>query len=665
MTTLRSLVILLATTAPVQGDSMVATRAEPLREIAHTVDVRVVDGVATYVVQRRFENRGDTADEVQLSIDLPTGAAATGLRIRAKQKWHDGELLERETAAQRYHELTGRGVYDPKDPALLFWAASDRLVLQLFPVMPKTVSTVEYTLTVPTEYRDGRYHLTYSRAIRIEKGEQAIQLVDPTITVNGADAIVVDGRPLRGRATLVAYDPSKSADSEPQPLASFAVAPPTIPIWQARLGRVVASDSHAFARLELELAPQVSALPRNAQVVFVLDASHSAGPKSIEAQLAIARAYTQHVPDAQVELVVYRRSATRVFGRFVSGSALARAIREAAGRNAFAPGNGSALDEGARLAAAALAKRAGPRRVILLTDELVRTTLAPSSVLQVLSTLDPAIVVHVVVPRIDASEARLARDDEAALAPLATKHHGIFARVSTSTQERELARTVLELVRPIRIDHLRHDQKSLVLAESMPEGQGVRLFEELARTQVPSRLSISGQLWSDPITLPLAENTAFSRATAAFVFGANKHVQLSEMEMMLVALMGRAVSPVTSYLAIEPGVRPSTIGLEGGGPGWGTIGSGRYGTIGGGHGKTRSRPDLSTMIDSSACVKKHAPPVGWGVKLDVETTRDEIVDLKIRNGFGAMADCLVETVWRLRLDDRFDEKRDAFLVDLL
>ena len=32
--------------------------------------------------------------------------------------------------------------------------------------------------------------------------------------------------------------------------------------------------------------------------------------------------------------------------------------------------------------------------------------------------------------------------------------------------------------------------------------------------------------------------------------------------MMVLARRGRAVSPVTSYLAIEPGVRPSTEGLE-------------------------------------------------------------------------------------------------------
>lgn len=653
--------VLLATTTPVHGDDLHATRAQPVREVAHTVEVRIVDGVAKYVVQRRFENRGNTADEVNLTIALPKGAAATGLRIRAKQRWHDGELLDRETAAGRYRELTGQGIYDPKDPALLFWESSDRLNLQVFPVMPKTVSTVEYTLTVPTAYRDGRYQLAYPRAVRVEKraageeGPEPIQLLDPTITFNG------------GRITLPTLDTSKDTEEEPpQALASFSVAPPAIPIWQARLGRVVASEAHAFARLELDLAPQLSSLPRKAHVVFVIDASHSAGPKAIEAQLAIARAYVQHVPDAQIELVAYRRTASRVFGRFVPASSLAAAIREADARKAFAPGNGSALDEGARAAAVALANRVGPRRVVLLTDELVRTTLAPATALAALSSLDPAIAVHVVVPEVDAGEAKLSRDDEAELAPLATKHHGIFARLAVSS-ERELVKPVLELVRPIRIDHLGHDDKELALAESMREGEGVRLFEQMSRRNAPVRLTIRGQLWSDPITLDVPENTTFSRATAGFVFGANLHDELSEVEMMVVALMGRVVSPVTSYLAIEPGVRPSTIGLADGGSGWGTIGSGRYGTIGRGSGSGSVRlqqPDLSTMIATAACVKKHAPLAGWSVKLEVETTRDEIVDVRVRNGFGAMADCLVEATWGVRLDARFVRERDTLVVDL-
>src|SRR6185503_12383532 len=52
------------------------------------------------------------------------------------------------------------------------------------------------------------------------------------------------------------------------------------------------------------------------------------------------------------------------------------------------------------------------------------------------------------------------------------------------------------------------------------------------------------------------------RLWSALVFGSPLVWELSEPEMMTLALKGGAVSPVTSYLAIEPGVRPSTDGLE-------------------------------------------------------------------------------------------------------
>jgi hypothetical protein len=91
---------------------------------------------------------------------------------------------------------------------------------------------------------------------------------------------------------------------------------------------------------------------------------------------------------------------------------------------------------------------------------------------------------------------------------------------------------------------------------------------------------------------------AFSRVAAAFVFGEDRHGELSREEMLALAFFGRAVSPVTSYLAIEPGVRPSRIGIVGRGEGSGTgagfgAGSGR---MGGG----RTPPNLAAAAGRQA-----------------------------------------------------------------
>ena len=687
MTTRRAALIvtvIVGSQATVLADDLASTRDQAVREVAHSVEIQIADGVAHFIVQRQFKNPGKLADEVRLAIALPEGAAATGLRIRAKQKWHEGELLARDLAADRYRELTGQGVNDPKDPALLFWVSSSELFLQVFPVMPGTVSTVEYTLTVPTRYTGGRYRLDYPRAIRVTKGSGSLQLARPVITVRSSGAretVMIDGRhyAANNRASLAFPSPleppptdegtgTEDTTVESDELkAPIGVVPPAIATWAGRLGRVVASDKQAFTRLEVDVAPQLSAIPRRAQVVFVVDTSYSAGAELLAAQLAIVRAYVKHGPDADVEVIAYRRAAQRVFGKFVPAREVARTLDEAMARGALALGNGSALDAGAKLAAAALAGRAGPHRIVITTDDLLRESLSEAAALQPLAAIDPAAIVHVVVPSIDkAAKPTLARDDSATLAPLASTHHGIFARLSVApARHDDLAVAVLELVRPIRIDQIAVTG-GLSVEDELHEGEGIRLFVGKTKLDAPTKVTLSGKLWSDPVRLDVTESARFSKATAAFVFGADLHNSLSEAELMTVALAGRAVSPVTSYLAIEPGVRPSKIGLEGGGTGWGTIGTGRYGTIGGSmsHGSTRTPPDLASMIDTKACVK---PPGAWAVKLEIETTRDEIVDVEVGHasaGTRALADCMVEAAWKVRLDRRFDQVRETFQVDL-
>src|SRR5262245_32374053 len=179
------MVALVAASGIARADALTATLEQPLVEVAHTVDIRIADGVATYKVRRQFANRGKRADEASLSIDLPYGAAATGLRIRARDRWFDGDLMEREKAAALYQEMTGVGPWQPKDPALLSWNWADKLHLQVFPVLPGQVSTVEYTLTVPTRYEGGRYWISYPRiAAGANEHTASRPLATPTITVH-------------------------------------------------------------------------------------------------------------------------------------------------------------------------------------------------------------------------------------------------------------------------------------------------------------------------------------------------------------------------------------------------------------------------------------------------------------------------------------------------
>src|SRR4030095_10793746 len=98
--------VLTALPSPAAADSLRSTLGPPLREVSHSVDITVERGIATYKVRRVFANPGSVADEAGLAIDLPYGAAATGLRIRARDRWYDAILMEREQAAALYQELT-------------------------------------------------------------------------------------------------------------------------------------------------------------------------------------------------------------------------------------------------------------------------------------------------------------------------------------------------------------------------------------------------------------------------------------------------------------------------------------------------------------------------------------------------------------------------------
>ena len=260
---------------------------------------------------------------------------------------------------------------------------------------------------------------------------------------------------------------------------------------------------------------------------------------------------------------------------------------------------------------------------------------------------------------------QLERVDTDALAPIATKHHGIYAELTgmPTKTDKELVPVVLELVRPTRIEKLALTGGFTTDERVLHEGEGLRLLTKTKAAVAADRVTLSGVLWSDPVKKELVVNDAFSRSTAAWVFGEDEYHDLSEAEQLKVAFQGRAVSPVTSYIAAEPGTRPSTIGLETIGHGSG-MGSG-YGSGGGSGGLYhRTKPRLDALVDTDACVAKHKPATGWRVHFDVETTKDEIVDVATPVT-SELAKCLAEAVWRVRLDGTmFDQERESFSFDL-
>lgn len=438
--------------------------------------------------------------------------------------------------------------------------------------------------------------------------------------------------------------------------AVIEVEPPPIATLAARLGRVVASAERGFTRLEIDAAPRLRELPRRASVVFVLDVSRSLAAEEIDAQLRIARAYLSHVPDASAELVVFDRKARRVFDKFVAAKDVEVAIARAYEAGALVGGNGSALEEGLELAATTLQGRHGPTRIVALTDAQLRTRFRNELADPALARAPGATVTHLVIPEAG-SEASIRRDDAHALAPIADGHRGVLFAVSAPEGDKTLPKAVLGLVRPIAIDHFAIAGVDLSAAREVPEtlreGAGYRAMigaKDPARSVV-----LTGKIWATPFRRVVRHEPGFDSATAAFVFSEDEHDGLTNEEMLRVAFAGRAVSPVTSYLATEPGVRPSTEGLLGEevGDSFGVGGLGMVGHgAGGGGSGSLPPPTLAELLAPAVkrCTATHKPAAGWKVELDVETTGIEVVDVQATSARNkAMTDCLVEATWELML----------------
>jgi hypothetical protein len=135
-------------------------------------------------------------------------------------------------------------------------------------------------------------------------------------------------------------------------------------------------------------------------------------------------------------------------------------------------------------------------------------------------------------------------------------------------EDRVAARAVYEeWARPMRLHHFHARSSNLELEAALeeapselPEGEGIENL--LLENTLTSSIEVEGELWTRRVAAILKPDASQEKLWSALVFGSLLLNELSEAEMMTLALRGGAVSPVTSYLAIEPGVRPSTEGLS-------------------------------------------------------------------------------------------------------
>jgi von Willebrand factor type A domain len=643
-------------------DSFVGTRTETLSERAHGAVLTVMRDHAELVVRRTIWNAGKLSDQATFELELPAGAVATRLRTRGTgpaAPWFEGELLEAEEAAARYHALTGFGGHYPKDPALLSWQSQGHLTLQVFPCPPHSKKVVEYTLELPYTYANGARHWELP-ALGTPETPGRVQLVS-----QGAhDELRVDGK-LFASGGLLPSPGDKPLD--------IALSTPSASL-EAELVSVPLVSGRVLTRYALRAAPQLSKLPKQAYVVLVIDASRSTESDFEQAAKSSLDAYLSNLPDAHVEVMTFDRVVKHQLGGFGTTAAARYALQVLSlGRL-----NGSDVDralfEADQLLTAAPA--GAPRRIVLVTDGLTRSTLTPERLRGAVA--HSHALVHVGL--LEGGAPEVSRVDEHAWSETIRSTGGLLWRASApsqpnKTQELRQASVAVyeEWARPLRIDRIGGfaDNFSLVddlQVTSLAEGEGhERLYIDTTPT---GSLSVTGELWSTPVKVLANRDETQGDLWSALVFGSLALNELSEPEMMTLALRGRAVSPVTSYLAIEPGVRPSTEGLK---PedflnqGWGAAPRLR---MGGCKLSGRAQPlDLQAFLDQRLRPEyEHCGGTLGESYVDLETTRSEIVRVELSAMDGPpdslTSSCFSEAVWALQLPEAFAEDWATFRVEL-
>lgn len=602
------------------ADTLSSARDQPLTEVSHNVTLRMQGGIATYVVRRTFANAGDVHDEAWLWIDLPEGAVATDLRIRAGHQWHAGEFLPAEEAEAKYRELTGLGPSFPLDPALLAWETSSRLRLRVFPVPPKGTATLEYTLTSPLSWDAGEAVSYYPR------GEDGTQLAPVVLQFpeHFAD-IVVDGQLATFEQPVVLYRPQLAGEAEIRLRAN----------QNAIVGRKGSThdvslnneEIPGFVKVEYDLPARLSEVPEDAKVVFLVDRSRSISEAFVQAQLDIIEGFASYLPDAHFEIVMVDRGVEPLLGAFTVHNVFLQAL--AALRERGVPlQNGSNLDEGLAMGRALLKDVEGPRFIIALTDNQLRLSWDTSAYAE-----STDITTHVVV-----LDSGFERDDTHRLAPIALQGGGILVHTGIDDH----LRTQLEhLVRPVRLEHVAITGIDDTIGD-LEEGASYRLFQAF---ESAPEATLHAKLWTRPIEVTPHHRPDFDRATAGWVFSHDLYGDLDGEDMMTLATYARAVTPVTSYLAIEPGVRPSTEGLEHGAAGLGASGSGSVGGFGNADSLSPSTEAPPIDLDSETCREFHPDQEAI---ITVHTTTIEIVDV-VATTTNDFTECMVEVAWEKEL----------------
>ncbi len=334
------------------------------RETRHRVAFMMIGpDVARLTTTRDFEARESSKPMcLRPDVSLPAQSVVESFEIQTDGAWRKGLLGPQPGPDDRAPSPSSA----PQDRPWASFGTGGGSYLQTPAFRPRGPIQIRYTLWAQGELRRGGRRWVYCDS------DNEGTVVPEVVVAPDVPGLVV--RP----------------DAESKWCVDIEKAEPPRTQLSARFGAYRVQDGWWW-RLELSAPESLTkgpALPDDAPVVFVLDASRSMqGRGGLGPQLAIARAYLANTPHADVELILTNRSAERLFGHFVPVAELETALaRRLPG---VALKNGSFLDRGAELAADVLASEGRPGRVILMTDGELRSRFDQSAAVTTLKHAPP------------------------------------------------------------------------------------------------------------------------------------------------------------------------------------------------------------------------------------------------------------------------------------
>ena len=400
-----------------------------------------------------------------------------------------------------------------------------------------------------------------------------------------------------------------------------------------------------FGRIEIDLASQISQVPADLSTVILVDASRSLTTVELEAQARLVDSYVRQAPGTQIQVIAFARTARALLPDWTLAARARPRLAHTLATLGLA--NGSNLDIAIVEANQWLARTTGTRRVIVLTDDLYAARVAGIQVAALRNALPPHTLVHVVaLGGTGVGPRALARDDDLTFAQLAISTEGAAFRVTSNEDD------ALELLRPIALDKLvlrdtgwNEIEVEGGLARECSDGK-LDLVEGTAcvwwgdARSGAATLTLEGLLWNHRVSRVITP-TGSPRTLARMLTGFG-----ATLEKIAESEIRRAAEAVNEDWSL--------IATWGGSDGYGEEESNNtYSEICGcdrgaetGFGFARSPidmqiPSVSVQIaTATARCHLHGP-----VKLSLELTRDEIVDLSIEMVDPADRTCVSDAVW--------------------